>query len=130
MAAEIDSINRKLIVEKKPYLLIGFGRWGSSDSNAGVPVKWGQVSGAKAIIEATLENIYVEMSQGSQFFQNLTCLKVCYFSIPFAGDYTIDWDWLAVQELVEELRFVKHVRLENPLKIKVDGRTSKGVILK
>jgi len=130
MADEVESINNKLINEGRPYVLIGFGRWGTSDPSAGIPVQWGQVSGAKIIIEATMENVYVEMSQGSHFFHNVTSFKVCYFSIPFAGKYSIDWDWLAQQELVEETRFVNHVRTKKALKIKVDGRTSKGLISK
>ncbi|MDX2443791.1 MAG: PEP/pyruvate-binding domain-containing protein [Bacteroidales bacterium] len=130
IADEIGAMNKRLIEKKEPYLLIGYGRWGTSDPSAGVPVKWGQVSGAKVIIEATLENIHVEMSQGSHFFHNVTGFEVCYFSIPFAGIYKVDWDWLAEQKLVEETRFVKHIKLEKPLKIKVDGRRSMGVILK
>ena len=130
IASDIETLNKKLIEKKEPYLLIGYGRWGTSDPSAGVPVKWSQVSGAKVIIEATLENIHVEMSQGSHFFHNVTGFKVCYFSVPFAGIYKVDWDWLAEQKLVEETRFVNHVELKKPLKIKVDGRRSRGVILK
>ncbi len=130
MAEEIESINKKMIDENRPYLLIGFGRWGTSDPFAGIPAVWGQVSGAKAIIEATFENVYIEMSQASRFFQNLTSFKTFYFSIPFAGNYSIDWDWLTEQQLIEETRFVNHVRTEKPIYIKVDGRSGKGVILK
>ncbi len=130
IADEIGALNKKLIENEEPYLLIGYGRWGTSDHSAGVPVKWSQVSGAKVIIEATLENIHVEMSQGSHFFHNVTGFKVCYFSLPFAGIHKVDWDWLEEQKLIEETRFVKHIRLEKPLKIKVDGRRSMGVIIK
>lgn len=130
IADEIGAMNKKLLENEEPYLLIGYGRWGTSDPSAGVPVKWSQVSGAKVIIEATLENIHVEMSQGSHFFHNVTGFKVCYFSLPFAGIYKVDWDWLEEQKLIEETRFVKHIRLEKPLNIKVDGRRSRGVIIK
>lgn len=130
IVAEIELVNEKLISQNKPYLLIGFGRWGTSDPHVGLPAEWSQISGAKVIVEATLENTYIEMSQGSNLFQNLISFKVFYFSIPFAGDFMIDWDWLAEQKLEEECRFVNHVSLEKPLKIKVDGRSGKGVILK
>lgn len=130
IAAEIEFINKKLIDENKPYLLIGYGRWGTSNPHVGIPVKWSQISGAKVIMEATLENTYIEMSQGSNLFQNVISFKVFYFSIPFAGNFMIDWDWLIEQKLEEETRFVNHVSLEKPLKIKVDGRSGKGVIIK
>lgn len=130
IAAEIGSVNSKLLEEKKAYLLIGFGRWGTSDPTAGIPVNWGQVSGAKVIIEATMENVFVEMSQGSHFFHNVTGFKVHYFSIPFASIYGIDWDWLAEQNLIEEGKYIKHIRLASPLHIKVDGRSGRGVINK
>ena len=92
IANELESINKKLIQENRNYLLMGFGRWGSSDHWLGIPVNWGQVSGAKAIVEATLENMNVELSQGSHFFHNLTSFGVAYFSVPFTGPYKIDWD--------------------------------------
>ncbi len=130
IATEIGAMNSKLLEENRAYLLIGFGRWGTSDPTAGIPVDWGQVSGAKVIIEATMENVYVEMSQGSHFFHNVTGFKVHYFSIPLASIHGIDWDWLAEQNLIEEGRYVKHVRLSSPLQIKVDGRSGMGVINK
>lgn len=130
MADEVESINNKLIKEGRPYVLIGFGRWGTTDPSAGIPVQWGQISGAKIIIEAALENIFIEMSQGAHFFHNVTGFKVCYFSIPFTGKYSIDWDWLTQQNLIEETRFVNHVRTEKALRIKVDGRAGKGLISK
>lgn len=130
IANELENINKKLLIAKSPYLLIGFGRWGSSDPWLGIPVDWGQVSGAKVIVEATQANINVELSQGSHFFHNLTSFKVSYFSVPYAGKYKIDWNWLNEQYVIEETNFIRHVKLYLPLKIKIDGRNGRGVIIK
>jgi hypothetical protein len=128
IALELERMNEKLLVEGTPYLLIGFGRWGSSDPWLGIPVDWGQVSGAKTVIEATLPDMNVELSQGSHFFHNITSLQICYFSVLHSSKYTIDWDWLAHQERIDEFDFVKHVKSHSDLKIKVDGRCGRGVI--
>ena len=128
IAEEIDGINKKMLEEGTKYLLIGFGRWGSSDPWLGIPVNWGQISNAKVIVESTLPEINVELSQGSHFFHNLTSFQVSYFSIRHEGKYSIDWKWLNYQAVINETKFVKHVRLTKPMTIKVDGRTGKGVI--
>ncbi|MCX6173893.1 MAG: hypothetical protein NTZ27_03965 [Ignavibacteriales bacterium] len=130
IAAEIDSINKDLVNGNTKYLLIGFGRWGSCDPWLGIPIDWGQIAGVKAIVESTLFGINVELSQGSHFFHNLTSFNVSYFSITFDGDFKIDWDWLNKQTVITEKNFVKHVKLSKSLKIKVDGRKSRGVIQK
>lgn len=130
IAYEIDSINKGFVQTKTPYLLIGFGRWGSSDSWLGIPVDWGQIAGAKVIVESTLFGINVELSQGSHFFHNLSSFNVSYFSLNYDGEFAIDWEWLNQQKVVNETNFVKHIKLESPLKIKVDGKTSCGVIKK
>ena len=109
---------------------MGFGRWGTSDQAAGVPVNWGQISGARVIVEAAIENMNFEMSQGSHFFHNVTGFSELYFSVPFKGKYAIDWEWLDKKESLSETGLVRHVRLEKPLEIKVDGRTGLGVIIK
>ena len=127
---DLKSINKKLIDQKINYLLIGFGRWGSSDPWLGIPVDWSNISGAKAIIEATLENMNVELSQGSHFFHNLTSFNVPYFPIPFSGKFNIDWDWLSNQKIIYETDFVKHIKLSVPLLIKIDGKSGKGLIIK
>ncbi|MCX6833864.1 MAG: hypothetical protein NTW07_01810, partial [candidate division Zixibacteria bacterium] len=127
---ELESINRILLAQKAPYLLIGFGRWGSSDPSAGIPINFGQISGARVIVEATLPNINFMLSQGSHFFHNLTSFKILYFSVSHAGPYQVDWQWLGEQSPVAETQFVRHVRTLFPLEIKVDGRTGRGVILK
>lgn len=129
IANEIEQVNRNLLREQKPYLLIGFGRWGSSDPWLGIPVEWGQIAGAKTIVEATLPGIDVDLSQGSHFFHNLTSFQVNYFSVRHTDTEGINWDWLKRQKTISEYKFIKHVRTTEPLKIKVDGRTGRGVIL-
>jgi Pyruvate phosphate dikinase, AMP/ATP-binding domain len=127
---ELEKFNETMQAESEPYLLIVFGRLGTADPWLGIPVRWGQISGAKVIVEATKENIKVELSQGSHFFHNIINLNIQYFSIPHTNPYQVDWDWLTRQTVIEEGQFVRHVRLEHPLLVRVDGRTSKGVILK
>jgi hypothetical protein len=128
IAEEIERINKKLVNLNRPYLLIGFGRWGSSDPWLGIPVNWGQVSGAKVIVETALENLNVEFSQGSHFFHNLTSFNVSYFSVKISDPYKIDWSWLSKQQLEEETNFVRHISLSSPLQVKVDGRSGRGAI--
>jgi hypothetical protein len=129
IAAEIEPLNRRLVEAKKPYLLIGFGRWGTTDPPAGIPVDFGQISGAKVIVEAALPNLNIIMSQGSHFFHNVTSFKIFYFSVPHGSEYRIDWEWLMKQRTVSETHFVKHVELDAPLLAKVDGRSGRGVIM-
>ena len=128
VASELEGLNYPLVEEGRPYLLIGFGRWGTSDPQAGIPVNFGQICGAKVIIESALPETSTMLSQGSHFFHNITSFKVFYFSISPSDKYTIDWGWLNGQNAVHDREFVRHVRLPAPLKIKVDGRTSRGVI--
>ena len=128
IAVQLEELNNKLIASHNPYLLIGFGRWGSSDPRGGVPVNFGQICGAKAIVESTLPEMNFMLSQGSHFFHNITSFRVLYFSVPHWEKYTIDWNWLGLQKAVADTEFVRHVKLLSPLKIKVDGTTSRGVI--
>jgi len=128
IAIELDQINRALLDAGRPYLLIGFGRWGSSDPWLGTPVDWGQISAARVIVEATLPAMNPDLSQGSHFFHNLIGFQVLYLSVPHQGRYRIDWDWLDRQETVAETDLVKHVRTTRPLEILVDGRRRRGVI--
>ena len=130
IASELEIINKKLVSNNRPFLLIGFGRWGSSDPWLGIPVNWGQVSGARAIVEAMMENMNVDLSQGSHFFHNLTSFNVSYFSIPYYSKLKIDWGWLSKKSIEQELNFVRHVVLKTPLIIKADGRNSIGLIYK
>ncbi len=130
IAGDLEKMNKTLLDKGEPYLLIGFGRWGTSDVTCGIPVNWGQISGAKAIVEASLANVNFEQSQGSHFFHNVTGFGVHYFSVPFEKTDSIDWAWLDSMPAENETEMVRHVRLEKPLKIKVDGRIGHGVILK
>lgn len=128
IAAELEVHNRNLLASKSKYLLIGFGRWGSSDPWLGIPVNWSQINGARVIVEATLPKMYVDLSQGSHFFHNLTSFQVGYFAIKHSGPYQIDWDWLMSINPETESSFTRHIRLDKPLQIKLDGRTGRGVI--
>jgi hypothetical protein len=128
VASELEVLNYPLVEQGRPYLLIGFGRWGTSDPQAGIPVNFGQICGAKVIIESALPETSTMLSQGSHFFHNMTSFKVFYFSISPSDRYKIDWGWLNGQNAVHDTEFVRHVRFPAPLKIKVDGRTSRGVI--
>ena len=130
ISTDLEKINEGLVKDGHPYLLIGFGRWGTSDPTAGIPVNWGQISGTKAILEAALANVNFEQSQGSHFFHNVTGFGVCYFSVPFHKTDSIDWKWLDSLTVISETEMVKHVRISQPLKMKVDGRSGKGMILK
>ncbi len=117
-------INRKLSDQHRPFLLIGFGRWGSSHPSLGIPVVWSQISGARAIVEATLPEMNVELSQGSHFFHNLSSFRTCYFMVRHDGRFAIDWDWLNRQPIVQETDLVRHVRAASALTVRVDGRSS------
>ncbi len=128
IAAELDSVNQRLVSEGRTYVLIGFGRWGSSDPWLGIPVTWPQISGARVIVEATLPEMNVDPSQGSHFFHNMTSFRVQYLTVRHAGPYRIDWDWLARLPAIAETEFVRHVRTPGPLRVKVDGRAGRGVI--
>ncbi len=129
IAAEVDVLNRGLVSEQRPYLLIGFGRWGSSDPWLGIPATWPQISGARVIVEATLPEMNVDASQGSHFFHNMISFHVQYFTVRHSGSYAVAWDWLDRRPALGETRFLRHVRLDVPLEIRVDGRNGRGVIL-
>ena len=128
IALELDTINRSFLDDGRPYLLIGFGRWGSSDPWLGIPVDWGQISGARVIVEATLPDMNPDLSQGSHFFHNLIGFQVLYLSVRHQGQYRIDHGWLDRQETIAETEYVKHVRVAAPLQVLVDGRHGLGVI--
>lgn len=128
IAREVDALNWSLVQAGRPYVLIGFGRWGSADPWLGIPVTWNDVCGARALVEVQTARLPVEPSQGSHFFHNLASFEVVYFAVSSAG--TVDWTWLAAQPAAAEGRFVRHVPLERPLTIAVDGRTGRGVMLK
>jgi CheY-like chemotaxis protein len=131
VAKEVSLFNAQLIEEKRPYLLVGVGRWGSLDPWLGIPVNWDQIAGAKAIIETGFKEMAVTPSQGSHFFQNLTSFMIGYFTVDMHSHQGfMDWEWLLAQPAIEQKEFTKLVRFEKPLTIKMDGHHNKGIILK
>jgi CheY-like chemotaxis protein len=131
IAAELEKINQNFVREDRNYVLIGPGRWGSSDSWLGIPVKWPQISAAKIIIEAGQDNYKVDPSQGTHFFQNLTSFKVAYMTInQFMDQGFIDKQYLDSLPIIAETNMIKHVQAKSPLQIIVDGQKRTGVILK
>ena len=130
IASHIEKINQQFLNEDKNYVLIGPGRWGSSDYWLGIPVKWPHISGARVIVETGLKNYHVDPSQGTHFFQNLTSFGVGYFTInTYTGDGILQQDILDQMPAVEETEYVRHVRFEKPLKIMMDGKKQTGVVL-
>jgi hypothetical protein len=131
VAIEIEKINAMFVKQGIGYVLIGPGRWGSTDPWLGIPVKWQHISGARIIIESGLKNYRIDPSQGTHFFQNLTSFRVGYFTInPFISEGYYDVDFLNKLTGVYEDNYIRHVRFEKPLEIMIDGKKHKGVILK
>jgi hypothetical protein len=133
IATELEQLNRPLLEQARPYLLLGFGRWGSSDPWLGIPVNWGQIAGARVIVESTLPGMDVEPSQGAHFFHNIISFQVLYLCVRHeteggAARPGIEWKWLDCQRSIGETDHVRHVRLEKPLRIKVDGRSGRGAV--
>ena len=130
MAETIRQWNNQMRQEGKQYLLIGFGRWGSQISSLGVPVQWSDISEAKAIAECSLENFRIEPSQGSHFFQNLTSFNVGYINVdPWARTKDVcEWQQLDNLPAVEETQYVRHVRLDQPLTMYIDGYNNRALI--
>ena len=130
IASEIERINRKFLDEGKNYILIGPGRWGSSDYWLGIPVKWPHISAARVIVEVGLKNYHVDPSQGTHFFQNLTSFGVGYFTInTYTDDGIMQTDILDAMPAIEETQYVRHVRFDKPLKVMMDGKKQTGVVL-
>ena len=132
IAGEIEQLNREMIEEKRNYILVGPGRWGSNDPWLGIPVKWPHISNARLIVESGLENYRIEPSQGTHFFHNLTSFSVGYFTInPYIeGDGIFDETFLGAQQATKETKFLRLVRFEKPIVIKIDGKKNIGVALK
>lgn len=130
MAETISALNARMRSEGRGYLLVGYGRWGSSIPSLGVPVKWGDISEAKVIVECCLENFRVDPSQGTHFFQNLTSFNVGYVNVnPYARPLDcFDVASLDSMEAVYETRYLRHIRLSKPLSICIDGRASRAFI--
>lgn len=131
VVSRIDRLNSEFLTKRKNYVLIGPGRWGSSDPWLGIPVKWPQISAARVIIESGLVNYRIDPSQGTHFFQNLTSFQVGYFTInPYINDGYYDLEFLNSVNATYEDEFIRHVRFESPALIKIDGKKSRAVILK
>jgi hypothetical protein len=126
---ELVQFNQRLLDESRPYLLIVLGRLGTSDPWLGIPVEWGDVSGAKVIVEAATSKMNVDLSQGSHFFHNVTSLQICYFSADGTEKHPIRWEWLEKQTCSSETEHVRHLSLDAPLLVKVDGRSGRGVVI-
>ena len=130
IAVDVERINRKFLDAGTNYVLVGPGRWGSSDSWLGIPVKWPHISASKVIVELGLKNYRVDPSQGTHFFQNLTSFGVGYFTInTYNGDGIFRQDILDAMPAVEATQYVRHVRFARPLKIMMDGKKQLGVAL-
>ena len=130
IAYEIEKLNRKFLDEGKNYVLVGPGRWGSSDSWLGIPVKWPHISAARVIVEAGLTNYRVDPSQGTHFFQNLTSFGVGYFTInAYMNDGIYNQAYLNEQKAVEETNFLRHIHFEKSIKVKMDGKKKIGVVM-
>lgn len=128
IAAEISGVNKLLKHRNRKYLLIGPGRWGSADRWLGIPVSWNDISGVGAIIETTSDKLQAEPSQGTHFFHNITSLGIGYITLSEGDEDFIDWQWLKSLPLARETAFLKHIRLDVPLAIKIDGKGSRAVL--
>jgi hypothetical protein len=130
LANSLEELNASLKADKLNYVLVGPGRWGSSDPWLGIPVKWSQISEARVIIESGLENFRIDPSQGTHFFQNLTSFRVGYMTInPFINDGFYNLERLSQQQVISDDGIIRHVRFKEPLIIKIDGKTNRGIIL-
>ena len=131
VADDIERINRKFLADGKNYVLIGPGRWGSSDHYLGVPVKWPHISAARVIVEVALKNYNIDPSQGTHFFQNLTSFGVGYFTVDTNTDEGgfVNKEILDAMPAVEETQYVRHVRFDRPLRILMDGKKQEGAVL-
>jgi len=131
IAEAVEQINKKFAEKDKNYILVGPGRWGSSDPWLGIPVIWPQIASAKIIVEAGLNNFRIDPSQGTHFFQNLTSFKVGYLTInPFMDDGFFNLDYLNKQKAIYEDDYLRHVRFKEPLTVIIEGKSNKAAIFK
>jgi hypothetical protein len=130
IAAEIGKVNRQLVTQHRKYLLIGPGRWGSADRWLGIPVNWNEISGVGAIIETTSKNLNADPSQGSHFFHNITSLGISYLNTRENGEDFINWDWLQSLPAEDETTYIRHIKFKKPFTLKIDGKSSRAVLLK
>lgn len=131
IAAEIGQFNSAMVEGHESYILIGFGRWGTANPRLGIPVAYAQVSHAKVICEISTPDLDMEPSQGTHFFHNIASCKIGYLSIDTKDSAdSIDWKWLKKQKAAKETKFIKLIKSKAPIVTKIDGRTSRGIILK
>jgi len=130
MAAEVRDINRKMLESQLGYILVGFGRWGTSQPTLGVPVEWSSISEARSIVECSLPDFQIDPSQGTHFFQNLTSFNVGYINVNPYGykEDSIDFSVLDSMEAIEETEYLRHVRFGSDLRICVDGKTNRAIV--
>ncbi len=128
IAMEVEKLNNTLLTDGRPYMLIGFGRWGSADPWLGVPVDWGQISGARVIVESSFRGLNPDPSQGTHFFHNLISFQVSYLTVRGSGSSRIDWNWLERQTTVHETTYLRHVRVTDPLLVRLDGVAGLGIV--
>lgn len=131
MTHEIERLNRIMISEKRKYILIGPGRWGTRDKHIGIPVAWPQISNAKVIVETSLKDFPLDASLGSHFFHNVTSMNVGYLSIQHnSKDEFIQWELLKNEKIIHETIFFTHIRLEKPVCVVMDGKKRTSLIAK
>jgi CheY-like chemotaxis protein len=131
LAMKISSINEQFIKEHKNYIIVAPGRWGSSDPALGIPVKWSNISAARVLVESGLDNYRIDPSQGTHFFHNITNFRVGYFTInPFINDGYYDLEYLSAHKAYFEDEHIRHIRFSKSIRIIIDGKKNKGVILK
>ncbi len=130
MVTEIGRMNNLLEKEGRKYLLIGPGRWGSSDRWLGIPVSWNEISGVDAMAETTIQGLNADPSQGSHFFHNITSLGIGYLTIRPEQKGVIDWDWLTQFPAENESTYIRHIRLTKAALLKIDGRSSQAALIK
>jgi hypothetical protein len=131
IAEDIGKLNDQFLAENKNYILVGPGRWGSSDPWLGIPVKWPQISAARLIVESGLKHYRIDPSQGTHFFQNLTSFRIGYFTLnPFINDGFYDIEYLSQFTAQYEDEYIRHIRFDEPLIIKIDGKKKMGVVMK
>lgn len=128
ISAELDAVNRGLLEERRRAILVGFGRWGTTDDRYGVPVRWAQISSAQVIVEITIPDAPLNLSQGTHFFHHLLSRRVLYLSVEHDGPFDVDFDWLDTQEAMWEGRYVRHIRTDRALEVNVDGGCRRGLI--
>jgi hypothetical protein len=128
-AAEIGRFNAELAGQGRSYLLVGPGRWGSEDRWLGIPVGWSEISSVGAMVESSYERLRADPSLGSHFLHNIIGMGISFFTVTGEGESFLDWERLLDLPLSGETAQVARVRLDSPLTVKVDGRSSEGVVL-